>query len=265
MIITDFENIDYSKYKRVFVFGCSFTNYMWPTWADILVKQMPNAEYYNLAMSGAGNPYITQKILENNLFHKFNSDDLVLVMYSTYCREDRYINNGWVNPGNIFTCGFYDEDFIKKYSDTRGYLIRDITLIEFASIYLESLPCDTVQLLSVPWDYQTIEYDVTDILKTYSKTTERFKTTLFEMNGKEFVCGHHYYWDAQSKTEKFGDYHPNTLMYYYILKKMGFNLSTEVFKYSAEVTYALKQCNTRVEFEMTGAPYIPKRMTGPAL
>ena len=58
MIITDASTIDFSKYKRLFVFGCSFTQYRWPTWADIIAKDNPHLEYFNTANSGAGNLYI---------------------------------------------------------------------------------------------------------------------------------------------------------------------------------------------------------------
>ena len=44
--------------KRIFTFGCSFTNYLWSTWANILGYEFREAEFYNFGKSGAGNQYI---------------------------------------------------------------------------------------------------------------------------------------------------------------------------------------------------------------
>jgi hypothetical protein len=32
---------------------------MWPTWADVASKEMPNAEFFNLGVSGSGNLLIS--------------------------------------------------------------------------------------------------------------------------------------------------------------------------------------------------------------
>ena len=44
-------------YSRFFAFGCSFTSYYWPTWADIIGQEFSD-RYYNLAMCGAGNEFM---------------------------------------------------------------------------------------------------------------------------------------------------------------------------------------------------------------
>lgn len=143
---------DLTKYKRFFVFGCSFTSYKWPSWADILSKEMPDAEYYNFGVGGAGNLLINNRVAQANLKYKFNEDDLVIVMFSTFCREDRYIDNIWQTHGNIFNQGFYDKGFVKKYCDPTGYLIRDLALIEMTTSYLNNLPCKSLYLSIVNLD-----------------------------------------------------------------------------------------------------------------
>lgn len=40
---------------KVFVLGCSFTKYFWPTWADILQYSNTNIEFLNFARPGIGN------------------------------------------------------------------------------------------------------------------------------------------------------------------------------------------------------------------
>jgi hypothetical protein len=42
------------KFKRAFLFGCSYTEYKWPTWANILKKDL-DIPVYNWGLSGLGN------------------------------------------------------------------------------------------------------------------------------------------------------------------------------------------------------------------
>ena len=56
------QDLDLTQYKRHFTFGCSFTNYYWPSWADVIANAMPDAGYVNTAKPGAGNSYIVAKL-----------------------------------------------------------------------------------------------------------------------------------------------------------------------------------------------------------
>ena len=48
--------------KRLFAFGCSFTGYGWPTWADIIGQSF---DYYeNWGKSGIGNYLISSRVVE---------------------------------------------------------------------------------------------------------------------------------------------------------------------------------------------------------
>ena len=144
-------NIDLTKYKRFFAFGCSFTCYLWPTWADIVSKEMPQAKFYNLGKQGAGNLCISSKVAEANNRFKFTDTDLVMVMFSSYTREDRWVESEWVTHGNVFVNDVYPKDWVRKFADERGYLIRDASLIDLTTGYLKSLSCDSFTMLSVPF------------------------------------------------------------------------------------------------------------------
>jgi hypothetical protein len=230
---------------------------------------MPDVEYYNYATSGAGNQYISYKIVESNHIYKFTDTDLILVMYSTYCREDRYLEDHWETPGNIYTCGFYNEEFTKKYSCPKGYLLRDISIMDMTHNYLKQLPGDSIELLSVPWEYQTFDFDLLNVVGTFRKVHDRFNQgTLHELVGRPepgsnaWTCGHWYHWDVhdpKNEGKLFGDYHPNTVMYYQYLKKLSFKLNDYAEQYSNEVTEKLNQCKTRQELELTAIPYKHER------
>ena len=127
---------------------------------------------------------------------------------------------------------------------------------------------DSIQLLSVPWYYQTFEFDISDIIRTYLPVYNRFKKSLHELVGRlesdsnAWKCGHYYHWDVQdpkNEGKMFGDYHPNTAMYYQYLKKLGFKLNDYAEQYSNEVTEKLNQCKTRQELELTAMPYRHER------
>jgi hypothetical protein len=116
-----------SKYKRFFAFGCSFTNYNWPTWADIIGQDIP--VYQNWGKIGAGNHYIFNSIIEADARYNFNKEDLVIVMWTFLHREDRYYNSTWQCDTIQSLEQTYGGDWFKKYAlDRRSFLIRDLAL-----------------------------------------------------------------------------------------------------------------------------------------
>ena len=78
------------EYKRAFCFGCSFTNYEWPTWVDILRKDL-DIQVQNWGLQGLGNVGILSKMIQCDIINKFTNEDLVIVLWSSWTREDRYI------------------------------------------------------------------------------------------------------------------------------------------------------------------------------
>ena len=125
--------------KRIFTFGCSFTHFYWATWAEILGKDL-NIPLYNFGRSGGGNQYITNAFSQANAMYKFTKDDLIVVSWTNVCREDRWIDGrGWVTPGNIFTQGEYSEEWVAKFADPIGMLVRDLASISMVRRLLDSI------------------------------------------------------------------------------------------------------------------------------
>jgi len=232
-------NLD--KYKRFFAFGCSFTSFMWPTWADVISKEMPNADFFNLGKSGSGNLLVSLRIAEANARFKFTEDDLVMVMFTTYTREDRWVESTWLTPGNIYNNDVYPKNWVKEFADERGYMIRDAALIDMSMKYLEMLPCDSFSMLSVPFSTGSNECDSpetvvpTDIIKLYSETFDKFKPSMYELELKN--------WDVDYKG--FSDGHPSPIRYFSYMKKLGFNLSVNTEKYALDATETLKNITNR--------------------
>lgn len=247
------QGINLQNYKRFFAFGCSFTGYFWPTWADVLATEMPNTEYYNLGKCGAGNMFIIQRLLEANAKFKFNEHDLIIVMWTTFCREDRYVNGYWHTPGNIFTQNTYDMKWVKKFADPIGYLMRDLTLITTATAYLKSLPAHTITLASTPYYYrQEEDYDynkhnqsqIDDILSSFQDTIQETPPCLYDLEMKgEWDNGHGYYWDKRFVK----DYHPNPWRYRCYLEKLGFPLTETSKIYAQQSTQKLHRAKSKDE------------------
>ena len=131
--------------KRIFTFGCSFTSFRWPTWADILINHFENNGLIgvNLGKHAASNQYAFIKFMEMNAKFHFNKDDLIIFCWTSICREDRYISDkGWVTTGNILTQNVYPKEFNEKWVDPVHYYFRDCAMISVIKTILESIKCN---------------------------------------------------------------------------------------------------------------------------
>jgi len=143
------KTLNLKKYKRFFAFGCSFTSYKWPTWADIIGSNVPY--YENWGSPGKGNHYIFNAIVECNAIHRFNQDDLVIVMWSKVNREDRYHNGSWIDGYPAVLEETYGKKWCMKYAvDERANLIRDLAMIKASQSFLDNSGCDWTNLIWSP-------------------------------------------------------------------------------------------------------------------
>lgn len=122
--------------KRLFAFGCSFTNYRWSTWADCLAPEFDCFE--NWGQSGGGNEFIFNSMMECDQRNKFTQDDTVVVCWTTATREDRYIQGRWHTLGNMFTCPIYNKDYLATHVDEQGLLIKTLAYIKASKTLLEN-------------------------------------------------------------------------------------------------------------------------------
>lgn len=135
---------------RLFTFGCSFTESNWPTWADIVSREYKYFE--NWAQRGAGNSFIFYSLIECHRRNKISQYDRVMIMWSSIGREDRYVNGKWLTPGSIYNQADYDENFVKKFADPTGYLLRDAAHLAGAKALLDSIGCQYYFFSVVPFN-----------------------------------------------------------------------------------------------------------------
>lgn len=119
------------NFDRLFTFGCSFTEYKWPTWANILALHY-NIPLYNYGKCGAGNQYIFNMLMQADGFYNFNSRDLVIVQWTNLTRVDSYKKGEWVTPGNIFFK--YDPN----NNDENYFILRDFATIKASIEFLKN-------------------------------------------------------------------------------------------------------------------------------
>lgn len=243
---------DYPKYKRFFTFGCSFTEYKYPTWANIMQRNMPDAEFYNLGSCGGGNVFIANRITEANRVFNFCETDLVMVMWSTFCREDRYTYiKGWKLPGNIYSQNEYEfttEEYIKTWGTPLTYLVRDLSIIDLTTKYLDNLPCDSHLMFSVPIDHQQDLkcHKTRYILDVYSDLHNDYPDNMLELElDGDWVHGSRY---KTSWSDDYRDYHPSPLRYANYLKKLNIYLSDESYQYAIDSTNKLTMITDEAQF-----------------
>jgi hypothetical protein len=128
--------------RRLFTFGCSFTDYKWQTWADIIGTQFE--EFQNWGKSGAGNFFISSSLYECHSINKITKDDVVLIMFSSIDRFD-YINQNsdFETKGSIYGKhhGLYGDFVFNKWSEEFG-LYNSWFSITSAKQLLDSIGCD---------------------------------------------------------------------------------------------------------------------------
>jgi len=119
--------------SRIFTFGCSFTQWNWPSWADIIAHEL-KLPYQNWGIPGLGNVGIQARLIECDLRNKFNKDDLVFVVWSSWTREDRFdvrktllTHASWNGTGDILHS--YDKKFIDNYWSMNNDIMKNSTAI----------------------------------------------------------------------------------------------------------------------------------------
>lgn len=140
-------------YNRLYTFGCSFTSYAWPSWADILLSEIPGE---NWGRAGGGNRFIFESLMECHVTNQITPDDLVIIMWSSFAREDRFINT-WELCGNIYNAApLYDKAWLDKYWSEKGCLFHNLNFISAAIQVLKSINCKWI--MSYAFD-NTLLYD----------------------------------------------------------------------------------------------------------
>ena len=137
--------------KRLFTFGCSFSRYDWPTWADLLGYNLNFNENYNWAAPGLGNRAIAERIAECHSKYKFTKEDTVLVQWSSHLRHDYHTfsqdekdpapSYGWKTKGslfNLYNSERYGRRWFEVFFDEKSYVMHSLNAMIMAQGLLKS-------------------------------------------------------------------------------------------------------------------------------
>jgi hypothetical protein len=177
--------------KRLFVFGCSYTAYSWPTWADLLSCEYD--VYENWAMSGLGNRAIAERICECHAKNNFNENDTIIVQWSTHLRND-FFNQagsledrspGWKTTGSVFNyvnSDIYDKKWFDLFFDEEAYFMHTLNHILMTQMFLEQTGA-TWYMTSIG-DVRELGTDI-NIESAYNEQSIFFKLKHYFTNQKE--------------------------------------------------------------------------------
>jgi len=100
---------------RLLASGCSYTDYSWTTWADVIGAEFD--EYRQVGQGGCDNAFIARSVVTHA-----RPDDVVVVMWSSYDRWSFYsdkvdplpkdVDNHWRHIGSL---ALWDKQFYVKY------------------------------------------------------------------------------------------------------------------------------------------------------
>ena len=240
-------DLNSSKHKRIFCFGCSFTNWDMPTWVNILEHHYKDTKtVYNFGRAGAGNYYIFNTIVEKSLEYNFTKDDLILIQWSGFLREDRFKDGNWTTPGNIITQNYYSPSVVNDwFFDEEGMTKRDYSYIHSIQKMLESDNID-YEMFSMNGIQPICQYN-TYVPETpvFNKLTTLYHDTLIKLNpsmydiiygvGVDFDCNFH-----SNMIKGKQDHHPlPTQHLLYLEKVFQFNPSDETRTYVDNITKEL--------------------------
>jgi len=136
--------------SRLFTFGCSYTSYSWPTWADL--AGMNYKLHKNWGMSGLGNRAIAERVAEAHAKYNFGPGDTVIVQWSSHLRNDWWHQNptvskypGWQTCGSIFNYineKIYTLEWIKTFFFEPAWIMHTLNHILLTQGLLKSTGAD---------------------------------------------------------------------------------------------------------------------------
>jgi hypothetical protein len=136
--------------KRLFTFGCSYTRYQYPTWADFLGLEFEHFE--NWGLPGIGCRAIFERVTECHASRQITKDDIVIVQWSTHLRHDFYTPSvidgrttpNWKTWGSVFSeknQKLYDKKWLDTFFFEPAYVMHSLNFIYATQLLLEAIGC----------------------------------------------------------------------------------------------------------------------------
>lgn len=138
---------------RLFTFGCSFTKYYYPTWADMLGLSFE--EHYNYGIPGIGNRAIMERVMEAHAAHNIRKEDVVIVQWTGHFRHDWHVNKdlsflhrpsmpSWQTCGPVYQSPndlIYNKDWFDIFFNEESYIMHSFNSVYAVINILEFIGC----------------------------------------------------------------------------------------------------------------------------
>jgi len=210
--------------SRIFTFGCSFTQYYYPTWADMICYKNDG---FNFGQKAGGVTQILHKVANANRKHKFTELDKIIIMLPSLFRHDvgTMQNNDvvWDCKGSQHS----NSDIPNEYM-----FMENLNNIIFLKEYLEASElCYWFTAMHDIFDgsfmeYQNLNEQQLSHLDYVSKIIDFEYPTMMES-----LCNIPGQWGSRSQLYQHGglpDLHPTVLEHYeYATKITKVNISKE--------------------------------------
>lgn len=162
--------------NRLFTFGCSYTGYHFPTWANYFGLAFDRHIQYG--RSGAGNRYIFNSFI--HALHKYNisSNDYVSISWTSFLREDRIFNkdDSWNVTGNIYSQHVYPDEWVDNYFNPIQNIVEFLGYIKSLLAFQKALGFKLLMFnmseYKIPGLFGEPSYVPDDKLKQHIKYTE---------------------------------------------------------------------------------------------
>lgn len=151
---------------NIFTYGCSFTSYNWPSYADILGLQY---KVYNRGTSGSGNERIFHSFMRDVKYNHISANDLVILQWSGTNRFNYLTPKGkWIGDGNLLLPqnksiynkikGWYNPDYENE---------KNINLILGAEAIAKQIGCKIIEMSLHPLSGIDKKFLENDLQNTY--------------------------------------------------------------------------------------------------
>lgn len=222
--------------SRLIFFGCSYTQYGWPTWANVIGYDQ-GVEYHNFGVAGLGNVGILHRLIEADKKLKFQPEDKIFILWSSWSREDRVRNQNWVAAGSVFNANNpeYNNYYIKRYWSYDNDIVKNATAIQIANQMYSK---------NIFWQGSAFEFGTNEAYIT-KFTPQSKKLADFYLNMLPKIPVYSF---EQTETKPFGiivDCHPDPLTHMKIVEEWIYPQLEYVLKDSTKELFS--ELNLQIE------------------
>lgn len=192
--------------NRLFTFGCSHTQYKWPTWADIIGLSFD--EYYNFGRPGTGIFYMLYQFTFANEHFNFNEDDTLIFMLSNEARLDIVKEDSWLSEGFVFnSMDVFGKQFFNHYSLFHA-VESSYIYVYFLKEVLDKIGCKYELIYAFPPIFENNEEDTNkNLLNVWNKKYNLTNKNIISLSEYSEEVKDHSYILLNEKNKKIQDGH----------------------------------------------------------